>query len=56
MKFKKLIDIMFDMVTYINGVLATYEDKMWLRINIMVKEDFLSKAKIVNDKLYIETV
>ena len=27
MKFKKLIDIMFDMVTYINGVLATYEDK-----------------------------
>ena len=53
---KTLIDIIFDMVTYINGFLATYEDKMWLRINLLVKGDFLKKAEIINNKLYVETV
>lgn len=53
---KKLSDIIFEMVTYINGVFASYEDKMWLRINLMVKDDFLSRVTIVNDIIFVETV
>ena len=56
MKFKRLEDLIFDVVTYINGVLATYEDKIWLRANILLEEDFFKRAKLVNNVLYIETI
>lgn len=56
MKIKKLEDLIFDVVTYINGVLATYEDKIWLRANIILEEDFFKRARLVGDVLYIETI
>lgn len=56
MNRRKLEDMIFKMVTYINGVIATYEDKIWLTINLMIEKEFLHKVKIKNNKLYVETV
>lgn len=56
MKLKRLADIIFEFVTYINGVFATYEDKMWLRINILCNQDFYKRVTMVNNVLYVETI
>ena len=57
MGIKKILEVLFDLTTYINGVLATYEDKLWLRSNLILKEDFLKcDARIVNNRLYIQTI
>lgn len=56
MKFYKVEDLIFKVVTYINGVLATYEDKLWLSLNIQCKQDFFKHARLVNNVLYVETI
>ena len=53
---KKLIDTIFEMSTYINGVLASYEDKLWLTTNLLIDKEFLKKIKLVNHILYVETI
>lgn len=53
---KKIMENMFKKETFINNIKATYEDLVWLLVNIFSNKDFLRKVINKKTRLFVYTI
>jgi hypothetical protein len=56
MRINKILQNIFSKETFINGAKATYQDMVWLFMNVQLGKDFLKMVKVIKNKMFVYTI